>query len=143
MAFDTTVTTLASTNLDFTYSASIPLSSSAKFSINESIPSGTTNNYVNFSFNTGSGRFLAMASDLTDYNLRIKSNTSGASATQNTFLTSTTGNLLFYTFGAGGQKDSTGAAILNITGGLYVDNTGTSLASFRLDSLFDVTPGIA
>ena len=102
MAFDTTVTTLASTNLDFTYSASIPLSASAKFSINESIPSGTTNNYVN----------------------------------------STTGNLLFYTFGAGGQKDSTGAAILNITGGLYVDNTGTSLASFRLDSLFDATPGI-
>lgn len=137
MAFTTTVTTLASTNLDYTYSSSISISASAKLSINESIPSGTTNNYVNFSFNTGSGVFLGMASDLTNYNLRIKTNNSGSPV--NNFYVSNTGNLLFFNFIK--DRDSNGSIIQNITG-LYIDNTGTSTASLRIDSLFDSTPGI-
>jgi len=137
MPFTTTVTTTASNNLDYTYSYSNSISASAKLSVNESIPSGTTNNFSNFTFNTGSGVFLAMASDVSTYNLKIKTNSSTTPI--NYFNISSTGNLVYFNLGS--ATDSSGVLIKNISG-IYIDNTGTSVASLRIDSLFDTTPSI-
>lgn len=137
MPFNTTVTTIASTNLDYTYSSNISLSGSAKISINESIPTGSQNNFVNFNFSTGSGVFLGMASDVVGYSLRVKTNNS--STPINTFFISSTGTVLLFNFGK--DLDSTGNLVRNFSG-LFIDNAGTSVATFRLDGLYDITPGI-
>jgi len=137
MAFTTAIITSASDNLDFAYTYSNQISASAKLSINETIPTGTINNFVNFSFNTGSGVFLAMASNINNYDLVIKTN--NTSTPTNTFNVSSTGNLIYYKFLT--DKDSFGAPIQNITG-IFVNNTGALEASLRIDSLFDSTPGI-
>jgi len=138
MPFNTNVTTIASTNLDYTYSSNISLSGSAKISINETIPTGSQNNFVNLNFSTGSGVFLGMASpDTVGYSLRVKTN--NASTPVNTFFLSSTGTVLLFNFGK--DLDSTGNIVRNISG-LFIDNAGTSAATFRLDGLYDITPGI-
>ncbi len=137
MAFTTSIVTSASNNLDYSYTYTNSISASAKLSVNESIPSGTINNFSNFTFNTGSGVFLAIGSDVIGYDLNIKTNSSGTPV--NYFNISNTGDLIY--FNLVGAKDSSGIAIQNISG-IYISNTGTSTASLRIDSLFDTTPSI-
>jgi hypothetical protein len=137
MAFSTTVTKTASTNLDFNYSTVSSIQSSAKLSVNETIPTGTTNAIINFTFNTGSGVFLAFATDLLLYPLIIKTNyTSGPT---NTFNVTSANQFIFDALAV--AYDSSGVLLKNISG-LYVSNTGELAASFRADALFDITPGI-
>jgi hypothetical protein len=135
--FTTTVTTSVSQNLDFLYETSDVYSASAKLSINETIPSGSTNVPVNFSFSTGSGIFLALASNIELYPLIVKTNDSVAPT--NTFNLTANGQKIYTNFLT--QNDSLGSSIQNINV-LYVSNTGTLPASLRIDSLFDGTPNI-
>ena len=72
--FTTTVSTTVSTNLDFAYSTTESISASAKLAINETIPTGSVDTPVNFSFSTGSGVFLAMATNIELYPLLVKTN---------------------------------------------------------------------
>jgi len=138
MAFSTTVTKTATTNLDFNYSSAISIQSSAKLSVNETIPTGTSNAVINFTFNTGSGVFLAMATDILAYPLIIKTNNTGALAT-NTFNITNSSQYIFDTLAV--AYDSSGVLLKNISG-LYVSNTGELPASLRVDALFDISPGI-
>jgi hypothetical protein len=137
MAFSTTVTKTASTNLDFNYSATTSMQSSAKLSVNETIPTGTTNAIINFTFNTGSGVFLAFATDILLYPLIVKTNYTGTPT--NTFNVTSANQFIFDSMGV--AYDSSGVLLKNISG-LYVSNPGTLPASFRADALFDITPGI-
>lgn len=137
MAFTTTVTKTAATNLDFNYSNTISISSSAKFSIDETIPTGTSNNVVNFSFSTGSGVLLAMATDLLAYPLIVRTNS--ASSPDNIFNITNSNQVIFDNLSV--AFDSSGTLLTNINQ-LFVSNTGNLPASFRVDALFDNTPGI-
>jgi hypothetical protein len=137
MAFTTTVTKTAATNLDFNYSNTISISSSAKFSIDETIPTGTSNNVVNFSFSTGSGVLLAMATDLLAYPLIVRTNST--SSPSNIFNITNSNQVIFDSLSV--AFDSSGTLLTNINQ-LFVSNTGNLPASFRVDALFDNTPGI-
>lgn len=137
MAFTTTVTKTAATNLDFSYSTTRSISSSAKFSIDETIPTGTSNNAVNFSFSTGSGVLLAMATDLLAYPLTVRTNST--SSPSNIFNITNSNQVIFDKLSM--AFDSNGALLTNINQ-LFVSNTGNLAASFRVDALLDNTPGI-
>jgi hypothetical protein len=137
MAFTTTVTKTAATNLDFNYSNTRSISSSAKFSIDETIPTGTSNNVVNFSFSTGSGVLLAMATDLLLYPLIVRTNST--SSPSNIFNITNSDQVIFDSLSV--AFDSSGTLLTNINQ-LFVSNTGNLPASFRVDALFDNTPGI-
>jgi hypothetical protein len=137
MAFTTTVTKTAATNLDFNYSNTRSISSSAKFSIDETIPTGTSDNVVNFSFSTGSGVLLAMATDLLAYPLIVRTNS--ASSPDNIFNITNSNQVIFDNLSV--AFDSSGTLLTNINQ-LFVSNTGNLPASFRVDALFDNTPGI-
>ena len=135
--FTTTVTTSALENLDFSYETTQSYSASAKLSINETIPSGTINTPINFSFSTGSGVFLALATNIELYPLVIKTNSTGSPT--NVFNLTALGQKIYTDFVA--QKDSLNNNIQNINT-IYVSNTGELVATLRIDSLFDGTPNI-
>lgn len=135
--FTTTVTTTALQNLDFAYETAQTYSASAKLSINETIPSGTIDTPINFSFSTGSGVLLALATNIELYPLVIKTNSTSSPA--NVFNLTTLGQKIYTDFVA--QKDSLNNNLQNINT-LYVSNTGTLAATLRIDSLFDGTPSI-
>lgn len=135
--FTTVIDTNATQNLDFNYSRSQSLSASAKLSVNETIPSGTTENFINFNFNTGSGVLLAMATDNLLYPLIVKTNNTGSPI--NIFNVSNSNQVINYNFNT--DKDASGNGIRNITG-LFVSNTGTSDINLRIDALFDITPNL-
>jgi hypothetical protein len=135
--FTTVISTEATQNLDFNYSKSTSLSASAKLSVNETIPSGTSENFVNFNFNTGSGVLLAIATDNLLYPLTIKTNNTANPS--NIFNVSNTSQVISYNFLQ--DVDSSGNSIRNITG-LFVTNTGTSEINLRIDALFDITPNL-
>lgn len=137
MAFTTTVTKTAATNLDFNYSNTRSISSSAKFSIDETIPTGTSNNVVNFSFSTGSGVLLAMATDLLLYPLIVRTNST--SSPDNIFNITNSDQVIFDNLAV--AFDSSGTLLTNINQ-LFVSNTGNLPATLRVDALFDNTPGI-
>jgi hypothetical protein len=135
--FTTTVTTSVTQNLDFAYETTDTYSASAKLSINETIPTGTVDTPINFSFSTGSGVLLALASNIELYPLVIKTNSTGSPA--NTFNITALTQKIYTDFET--QKDSLGSNIQNINT-IYVSNTGELSAILRIDSLFDGTPNI-
>ncbi len=135
--FTTSINTTVSTNLDFAYTSLESISASAKLSINETVPTGTSDVFVNFTFSTGSGVFLGMATDVALYPLVIKTN--NPVTPTNVFSILSTNDLIKRNFSV--EKDSLGNPITNITS-LYVSNTGQLEASLRVDSLFDITPSI-
>jgi len=135
--FTTTVTTSALESLDFSYETAQTYSASAKLSINETIPSGTIDTPINFSFSTGSGVFLALATNIELYPLVIKTNSTGSPA--NVFNLTALGQKIYTDFVT--QKDSLNNNLQNINT-LYVSNTGELVATLRIDSLFDGTPSI-
>jgi hypothetical protein len=139
--FTTTVSTSVTTNLDFNYVSNKTYEASAKLSINETIPTGTTNVPVNFSFSTGSGVLLALSTNIALYPLVIKTNSTVSP--NNTFSLIANQSNIFVkndnTFSL--TADASGSPLKDINT-LYVSNTGTLPASLRVDSLFDITPGI-
>ncbi|MEY4342769.1 MAG: hypothetical protein RL736_565 [Pseudomonadota bacterium] len=137
MAYTTTISKTASTSLDFNYASTSTVTGSAKLSINETIPTGTTNVLVNFNFSVTSGVFLAMATDIVGYPLTIKTNSS--SAPDNGFILTNANQVIFDDMGR--ALDSYADSLVDITA-LYVSNTGVLPASLRIDSLFDGTPGV-
>jgi len=139
--FTTTVTKSVTTNLDFNYVSSETYEASAKLSINETIPSGSVDVPVNFSFSTGSGILLALSTNLALYPLVVKTN--DPSSPTNTFsLEANQSNIATKQNGSFNLSvDSLGVPINNIES-FYVSNTGELAATLRVDSLFDITPSI-
>lgn len=137
MAYTTTISKTASTSLDFNYASTSTVTGTAKLSINETIPTGTTDALVNFNFSVTSGVFLAMATDIVAYPLTIKTNSS--SSPDNAFTLTNANQVIFDDMGR--ALDSYADSLVNITA-LYVSNTGVLPASLRIDSLFDGTPGV-
>jgi hypothetical protein len=135
--FTTSVTTSAFQSLDFSYESTQTFTASAKLSINETIPTGTVDTPINFTFSTGSGVFLAMATNIELYPLIIKTN--DANSPTNIFNLSALNQRIYTDFST--QKDFFGNLINNIDT-LYVSNTGVLPATLRIDSLFDITPSI-
>jgi hypothetical protein len=142
MAFTVTISK-STAGLESAYSASNVYIAGAKHAISEVVPSGTTNQLVNFNFNASSGKVLAMGVD-TDYDITLKTNNSATPI--NVFKLNTASPMIFEAItGSNGlidswsNVDSNGEALETITS-LYVSNTGTSPCTLLVDSLFDPTP---
>jgi hypothetical protein len=86
---------------------------------------------------TGSGVLLAMATNLLAYPLIVRTNST--SSPDNIFNITNSNQFIFDNLPL--SFDSSGNLLTNINQ-LFVSNTGNLPASFRVDALFDNTPGI-
>ena len=133
--YTTTINKNVSSNLDFNYSLVLNISGAAKYSINQSVPTGVIGALVNFGFSTVSGKFLALASVDGPLELRMSS-------------TSTPTNVFRLQAGQSFIVDSIPNAIDSRGSGLqsfnqlFVYNSGSAAATLRIDSLLDPTPSI-
>lgn len=131
------VTKSASSNLDFSYSSTRSVSGSAKLAIDELLPTGTSDIPVNFTFSTGSGVLLALATNLQAYPITVKTNNSSSAV--NVFSITNSSQIIYDDIPR--SIDSNGVALQDISR-FYVSNTGALSATFRVDSIFDNTPSI-
>jgi hypothetical protein len=133
--YTTTVNKNVATNLDFNYSSSLVISGAAKYSINQSVPTGTNGALVNFGFSISTGKFLGLAAVTGPLELRTDSTTNP----KNTFKLAA--GQSFIVDDLVNSVDSLGSGIQSFTS-LYVYNSGTVAAILRMDSLLDPTPTI-
>jgi hypothetical protein len=133
--YTTTVNKNVATSLDFNYSSSVAISGAAKYSVNQSVPTGTTGALVNFGFSTVSGKFLGLASVSGPLELRMGSKT----VPTNTFTLLPGQNVIIDNIG--NAVDTLGGSLQSFSL-LYVYNSGTVASTLRMDSLLDPTPDI-
>ena len=133
--YTTTVNKSVATNLDFNYTTVSTISGAAKYSINQSVPTGTNGALVNFGFSTVTGRFLGLASVGGPLELRMNSTNSPTNVFRlvagQSFIVDEIPNAV----------DSLGGSLQSFNQ-LYVYNSGTVAATLRIDSLLDPTPTI-
>lgn len=127
-----------SRNVPLTYTAS----GSERKTVNESIPSGmsaSTFSGLNLTFYTGSGSFLGF-STTSSAPLTISGDKWGYSID---LTTSNNYNCFFFKTGVGGFFNIDNLAIKDISGTLWVRNTGNSNRTLVIETLGDASPGWA
>jgi hypothetical protein len=107
----------------------LTVSGEQRNSLSVSIPTGTTNFLVKYAYNTGSGVFLALSSNLDTYPLTVKTNNQNSPT--NTIIVKSNDQKFFY---QGNNLDSNNATLQNITQ-LFVDNTGNRSITLNADGI--------
>jgi hypothetical protein len=118
------------TNSQFRKTISI-VSGESLSRINVLIPSGTTNYLLNFNYNTGSGVFLGMSTNSTNYPLTLKTNDSLSPT--NTIKVSRDDQQIFFNQ-PGENLDYNGVTLKNINY-LLIDNTGNRTIGLDIETL--------
>jgi hypothetical protein len=99
--------------------------------VNVTIPSGTTNYLLNFSYNTGSGVYLGMTTNTTSYPLTLKTNS--PSAPVNTIIVSRDNQQIFFN-AINENLDFNNSTLKNINN-LFITNTGTRAITLEIEAL--------
>lgn len=138
----TQTTTHQISNSINSFSRSIPLQFTASGNerriINETIPSGmpaATLSGINLTFLTGSGTFLAFSANTANYPLTISGQGWGYKIDLST---GNNNNCVFFKTGVG-FFNIDNLAIKDISGTLWVNNTGNSARTLTVETLSDVT----
>jgi len=127
----------------FSVPTSYNLSGNGRVQINESVPSGTTNSGVNFTFTVVSGAYLGLTSNGV---CTVSTNSTGSPA--NRFILSGNNNYSMVFARTGGTAgaavfagtDSTGSALANVTALYVTNNDGGSNNTLTVETLYDASP---
>lgn len=141
----TQTTTYQVSNSINSFSRSTPLqfvaSGNERKVINENVPSGMSSNAfsgVNLTFYTGSGAFLGFSTNSANYPLAISGQGWGYKIDLST---GNNNNCFFFKTGVGGFFNIDSLAIKDISGTLWVSNTGNSVRTLTIETLSDATVG--
>jgi hypothetical protein len=132
--FTATINVNVSGQVGGSYSSTSNIEAGLRKSIFEAIPVGVTE--LVFDLDVSEAKMIALRSDVA---VTIKTNS--VSAPDNTFIMEENQSFL-WPLGESPLKDSLGAAVSTDIAKLYVENSGASEGTLRLDAFVDPTPTV-